>query len=103
MIKVCIVKRNSSIEKIQIKGHAGYAEYGYDIVCSAVSSVVTTTINALYAFKESIEVFDKETLEIVVKKHDHITDTLLENMIAMLKEIENQYKENIRMEEKNEC
>ena len=103
MIKVKIYKTKGIIDCIKISGHADYATYGYDIVCSAVSSVVTTSINAILSFEKTIDVIDKETLEIKVLKHDRITTTLIENMIAMLKEIEKQYKENIRTEEKNEC
>ena len=40
MISVKVLKN-----KIEIKGHALYDDYGKDIVCSAVSSIVTTTIN----------------------------------------------------------
>ena len=32
---------------ITIKGHAGYADKGKDIVCASVSSIVITTINAI--------------------------------------------------------
>lgn len=28
-------------------GHAGYAEEGYDIICSAVSAIVLTTVNSI--------------------------------------------------------
>ena len=30
-----------------VKGHAGYAEEGSDIVCSAISVLTTTCVNAL--------------------------------------------------------
>ncbi len=103
MIKVSVIKNKEGIHRITISGHAGFAKYGYDIVCSAVSSVVTTSINAILSFEKTIDVIDKETLEIQVLKHDKVTDTLLENMMAMLREIENQYEKNIRTEEKNEC
>ena len=35
MIKVNIIKKNNDIEKIIMTGHAEYADYGKDIVCSA--------------------------------------------------------------------
>lgn len=31
----------------QTKGHAGYAESGYDIICAAVSALVTNTVNSI--------------------------------------------------------
>lgn len=33
-----------------IKGHAGYANSGKDIICSAVSSVVITIVNSIETF-----------------------------------------------------
>lgn len=100
MIKVSINKNNKSeIERILISGHSGYAEAGSDIVCAAVSSVVTTSINAILSFEETIKVKDDCcVLEIQVLKLDKITDTLLQNMLNLLKEIEKEYKKNIKME-----
>ena len=33
-------------------GHSGYAEEGEDIVCAAISALVTTTINSIEAFTD---------------------------------------------------
>lgn len=98
MIKVQI-KKAKEIEHICISGHSLYAKAGYDIVCAAVSSIVTTSVNAILSFKETIEVKDDgDTLDIHILEHDHTTDILLKNMLNMLKEIEKQYKKNIKME-----
>lgn len=99
MIKVSVEKEIKSIKHISISGHSEYSEAGSDIVCAAVSSVVTTSVNAILSFKETIRVTDDgDTLEIYVLEHDKITDTLLENMLNHLKEIERQYQKNIKME-----
>ena len=39
MIKVEVTKKD-----ISIAGHAMYDDYGKDIVCAAVSSVITTSV-----------------------------------------------------------
>ncbi|MDO4167727.1 MAG: ribosomal-processing cysteine protease Prp [Eubacteriales bacterium] len=36
----------------RMKGHAGYAEHGQDIVCAAVSVLVINTINSMESFTE---------------------------------------------------
>lgn len=97
MIKVLIKK-----DEILINGHAKYDVYGKDIVCSAVSSIVTTTINAIFKFKNTIEVEDNNYLKIKILEHDNITDTLINNMIDLLKEIENQYQKNIQITEEGD-
>lgn len=48
MIKINIGKDLAgNIRKFTVKGHAGYAEIGSDIVCSAVSAVSFTAIGAI--------------------------------------------------------
>ena len=47
MISVEITKNRNNYEKIICNGHAEYAEYGEDIVCSAVSMLVINTINSI--------------------------------------------------------
>jgi len=53
MIQVIIFRdRNKDIKGIEIKGHAGYAEYGQDIICSAVSVLALNMANSVEAFTD---------------------------------------------------
>lgn len=104
MICVEITKKNNQVSAIKISGHSGYAERGSDIVCAAVSSIVTTSINGILSFKETIQVTKPENpLEMKVIEYDEITSVLIDNMLTLLKEVEKEYKKYIRMEEKHEC
>ena len=48
MIKVQVfVDDNGSIRGLEVSGHAGFASYGYDIVCAGVSALVETCILGL--------------------------------------------------------
>ncbi|KGG80191.1 hypothetical protein Y919_07755 [Caloranaerobacter azorensis H53214] len=48
MTKVTIYKnKRGSIIGYELKGHAGYAEYGKDIVCAAISVLSQTALIAL--------------------------------------------------------
>ena len=69
MISVKVVKENSNVVKVSVLGHAMYDEYGKDIVCSACSSIVTTTVNGILSLnKESLSYFvSKKGMEIEVK------------------------------------
>ena len=49
MIQVKVEKNHAKYKKITILGHAMYDDYGKDIVCSAASSIVTTTVNGILA------------------------------------------------------
>lgn len=99
MIKVVIKKEKDLYKEISILGHAMYAPFGKDIVCSAVSSIVTTTVNGLLSLDSeclSYEV-DDEGLKIVVLKTNETIQTLLNNMINLLRELEKNYKKNIKV------
>ena len=53
MINVIIKRDKDKVAKgIEIKGHAGYAEYGQDIICAAVSSLALNMANSVEEFTE---------------------------------------------------
>ncbi len=98
MIKVSITKKDNKIEKITMTGHAMYDEYGKDIVCAAASSIVITTVNAILKIDEkAIQYKNDDDLIITVNSFDTVTTSLINNMIDLLKELETQYKNNIKI------
>ena len=53
MIKVIIKRDKDKVAKgIEIKGHAGYGEYGQDIICAAVSSLALNMANSVEEFTD---------------------------------------------------
>ena len=94
-----MIKININKDEITIKGHSGYAEEGFDIVCASVSSISITTVNALLSIDEGcIEYEEKDGyLNIKIKKHNEVIDKLIDNMIILLKELEEQYKKYIEI------
>ena len=52
MISVVITKHKENITSISFDGHAGYADEGYDIVCSAFSALVINTFNSIEKFTD---------------------------------------------------
>lgn len=98
MIKVVIKKENNLYKKINILGHALYDDYGKDIVCASVSSIVTTTVNGILSFSKTIKYEEKkDDFEIIVVSEDEITKKLLINMINLLKQLEYDYPKNIKI------
>jgi uncharacterized protein YsxB (DUF464 family) len=94
-----MIKVEIENNKIEIKGHANYDDYGKDIVCASVSSIVITTINAIIEFDpESIYYEDLNNRILIEKlKDDDITNKLISNMIELLEELEKSYKDNIKI------
>ena len=99
MIKVKVIKDSDMIKSVSILGHAMYADFGKDIVCSAASSIVTTTINGILSFDKEGLSYEVSKNGLVIKniKTDNITQTLLNNMISLLKELEKDYPTNVEV------
>ena len=98
MIKVEVTK-----DKISILGHAMYDDYGKDIVCAAVSSIVMTSVEGIASLNEkAIDVKNNDKLEIIINSHDEITDKLIKTMINLLKEVEKKYPKNIKITNREE-
>ena len=94
MIKVKVTDKN-----ILILGHANYDDYGKDIVCAAVSSIVMCSVEAISKFDiNAVDIKQTEDkLEIIINKTDDITQKLINNMLNCLKELEKKYPKNIQI------
>ena len=102
MIKVKLTKNNNYYKRIIITGHAGYDDFGKDIVCAAVSSTVITTINILLSLdNQSISYNDSRGLIIEVLKNDMTTKKIINVLISNLYELEKAYPKNIQIKEEN--
>ena len=100
MLKIIIKKSNDIIDKFVFIGHASYDIKGKDIVCASVSSAMLTTVNAILNFdKSSINYNEDNDVTIVNLKKDNITNRLLDNLDIILKELESQYPDNIKITE----
>jgi uncharacterized protein YsxB (DUF464 family) len=97
MIKVSIIKDNL-IKEVKISGHADFADYGKDIVCSAVSSIATTTINNIIALDNKAITYSADEGDILITNNDsEMASKLLDNMIMMLEDLAKDYPKNIKI------
>ena len=96
MISVVISKQNNKYIGVSLNGHAGYADHGQDIVCSAVSVLVINTFNSIERFTD--DTFSCEAAEdggyMSMTFSEDISDRaqlLLDSMMLGLDEIHKQY------------
>ena len=97
MIKVILTKKDDNVNKVIINGHAGYDDFGKDIVCSSVSSIVITTVNGIDSVAPGVLTGEekKDQMKLIVQCDDEIGQKLLWNMIELLKELQVNYPKNI--------
>ena len=99
MINISVEKKNNYINKVTIKGHSGYSDYGSDIVCASVSSIAITTVNAITRLASDLIYFDEKDgfLTIEIKENDRVVNTLVNNMLDLFRELEIDYPKNIKI------
>ena len=99
MTKISVTKKDNNIVELECDGHTDYGVHGEDIVCSACSSIVTTTVNGILALKKgSLDyLVSKKGMTINVKIDDETTQILLNNMVSLLRELEGNYPNNIEV------
>lgn len=97
MIKVNIEREKKTISKITISGHANYDDFGKDIVCSSVSSIVITTVNGILGIRPNyLTVTEKKDMMMIqILEDDEICLKLIQNMISLLEELSESYPKNI--------
>jgi len=86
----------------EASGHAGFARFGKDIVCAAISVLTTNFVNSVDELTDSeIEVsLDEKTgyMDVRVKDYDRDDVKLLFDSLRLgLKEIEKQYSKNVKL------
>ncbi len=93
-----MIKINQVGKVITVTGHANFADYGKDIVCASVSSIIYTTVNGIFNFdSNAIEFLDNgDKMIITIFKESKEANILIENMFTLLRELESKYPKNLK-------
>ena len=103
MIQIKIARDESGISLISMHGHADYAQYGKDIVCSAASTIIIGGINAIAKLgfisfiSYNVDAGDVE-LRINNTKNAEL-QIILETLVIQFKSIEESYPKYIQVQE----
>ncbi|QUI23430.1 ribosomal-processing cysteine protease Prp [Vallitalea pronyensis] len=96
MINVNVYSKEKCIQGFELSGHAGYSEYGNDVVCAAVSVLVINTINSIENFTDDL--YDCSTDEQIGYISFKLTDDggndsqlLLKSMLLGLESMRDEY------------
>ena len=97
MIKITISRDDNGICKgFHCLGHAEYADYGQDIVCAAVSVLVTNAVNSIEEFTDDAFTCDvnPENGDVKFEFSDGVSNEsklLIESLLLGLRGIEEEY------------
>lgn len=95
MIKVNLIYKDDELCGLTAEGHALYAEHGNDLICAAVSSILTGGFNAFDDSDfEEISLNEGYAKVIVCSEKGKI---ILQTLVVQLKTIEASYPKNIRI------
>lgn len=102
MIKIRISQSGKDIRKIDIHGHALSSDYGNDLVCAGVSSIVFGAMNAIDRIVPNVCSFQikENNIQIYVDKPSDLIPVLLKMLIIELETMEESYPENIQIKRK---
>ena len=97
MINIIARYKKDKVEKVELTGHANYKEFGKDIVCASVSSIVYATLYYLLELKKPRICYtdNNEIIEFTNCSFDRLTNTLMQGMIDIFLQLEEQYPDNI--------
>lgn len=106
MIRINILRDNDGfIWQFTIRGHSEFGQYGEDIVCAGVSAVAYTAVGALAELAGIKNYIEKEgymKCKIPTDVEENLKPCIriiLETMVIGLKQIENEYRDYVVIEE----
>ena len=96
-----VVSKGSNIVSVNITGHAGYDEYGKDLVCAAISTIGIGTLNALdeLANESCLLTMKDNEINIRIIKSNEISQLIIKVMLIQLKTLYEQYKDYIEIKQ----
>lgn len=106
MTTVVVVRKDGRIREVTVKGHSGYAKYGRDIVCAAVSATVQTALMGIKKFSsrpvdyEINDGFIRFSVPDSFETEQTRVDAITETMLLGLEDIESGYGSYVKVEVK---
>lgn len=100
MITAEFFLRDDRLTGVSVRGHAGYAAFGNDIVCASVTSAVEMTANGITEILKvpaSVGVFENEVRVDLPKGAGEEAENFLKALRLHLALLNQDYPENLRL------
>lgn len=111
MTTIKIFKKNNKLTGIKVSGHTGFGEYGQDILCASISSIVQTAglgLRNLVSQKISMKInpnipsFEIKLPSDLLMQQYLQAELILNTCILGLEDLQSGYPKNIKLEVKND-
>ena len=97
----CRIVKETEQASIEVKGHAGYAKHGHDIVCASISTACIVTANLIEKLELGYNIIDlvcdEGYFRLQVKTSDATSKAIFENLEYTLEDISKQYPKYLKM------
>ncbi|MBQ1483455.1 MAG: ribosomal-processing cysteine protease Prp [Erysipelotrichaceae bacterium] len=101
MIKAIFQADEDRYISLDVSGHAEYGEYGKDLICASVSSIMFGFMNAIDGLEEDVKITQSENrITVVDHSGSEKVNDYFELVIMQLKTIEASYGDFIKVERK---
>jgi len=101
MIRAVFEAKDDRYLSLDVCGHALSDDYGKDLICASVSSIMFGFMNALDALEEEVDIRQTDdTITVVNRSESETVQNYFELVIMQLKTIEASYGNFIRVERK---
>lgn len=101
LIDVFIRKPGEHYTEYQVQGHAGYAEYGKDIVCASVSALTITLENSLVVLSDTLidtkQYVNEETPRTYILAPSDKTDLLVGMYKIGIEGVQEAYPDHVKL------
>ena len=108
MINFIVKYDNKTCSYFELSGHSGYANIGYDIVCSGVTTACYTTLNILEKInKEAFKMTDANTsghlrvdldyTKLLDNNEIKLFNLIIQSLVEIIEEISSQYPKNLKI------
>ena len=98
-VKYSVDEKNTFV-RLDVKGHADFDEYGKDLICASVSSIMFGLMNGLDNIKDVTIKELNNHIEIINESSSRKANNYIELALIQLKTIEESYGEFIKVERK---
>ena len=104
MIAADFIKNsNDMLTGFCVTGHAGMADFGYDVCCASVSSAVmmaANTITEAFRLEAEVEVLEND-IRLSMKKADENADKIIMGLLIHLYNLKDEFPGHIKLNVRN--